>query len=127
MWITQMKTKTKKTKPKKKATNPKEELQDLLGNQIALKALHDSEGGEILIDSLIKDIFDAIDILCTQDSLKDHTVMIVLACKIKERMDILKSLTGAKSQVEVYQDLLSEVLKKEKENEPEPMPDENKG
>ena len=110
--------KLKKTKPKKAPKNAKEELSDEVGKYISLKTLHDSEGGQMLIEGLVKDIIDGIDILCTQSASLTHIEMVALASRIKERRDILLTLTNAKSMLEVNQDLLAEELSKEKENPP---------
>jgi hypothetical protein len=94
-----------------------EELKDELGVAISLKHLHDSEGGRILIDGLVSDIMSALDILCGGISELSHTEMIALVAKIKERIDIVRVLTSAKANKEVYEDLLTEAMRVEKENE----------
>lgn len=114
---------TKIQKPKKKkATKASEEIADALGKAVDIKNLHDSEGGMLLIDGLVTDILDTLTVLTTNVTSLSHVQLVSMVSRIKERIDVVQVLTSAKSQVEVYQDLLKEALKEEKENELEETP-----
>lgn len=110
-------------KKPKTPKNEAEEIKDNLGSSIALQSLHDSEGGRILIDGLVNDILGAVDILGATVTSATHAEMIALICKMKERIDLVRVLTSSKANKEVYEDLLAEVLKRQKENEPEAEPE----
>lgn len=107
-----------KKQPKKQPKNAVEELKDEVGNFIALETVYKSEGGKILVDALVSDIFSAIDSLANNVQTLTHIEMVAIICKLKERLDIVKVLTGAKSHKEVCEELLEEELKKEEENTP---------
>lgn len=111
-----MKKKTKKQQNSIKT--PVDELKDELGTSIAIKTLHDSEGGQILINGLVSDVIGAMDSLMNNVSTYSHIEIVAMVCKMKERVDIIRVLTGAKARQEVYQDLLEEELKKEEVNPP---------
>lgn len=108
-------------KQTKKPKNIVEELKDDLGHSIALQTLHDSEGGQLLIENLVTDILGSLESLMINVDNFTHLQLVAILCKMKERSDLLKVLTGAKARVDVYQDLLSEELKKEEES---PTPEE---
>lgn len=109
---------TKKLKIKKEPKNNIEELGDELGNAIATKTLHDSEGGQLLIEGLVSDVLGAMDSLCINVSNYTHIELVALICKMKERLDLLTVMTGAKARKELYEDLLAEAIKEEKKNPP---------
>ncbi len=96
-----------------------EELKGELGNAIDLKVLHDSAGGKLLIEGLISDVFGAIDLLCMKVGEMSHIELVSMVIKMKERIDLLKTMTGAKARKEVYEDLLKDALGEEEENTPE--------
>lgn len=106
----------------KKSKNVVEELKDELGNSIALKTLHDSEGGQLLIENLTKDILSSLEsVMINVDNLT-HLQLVSMLSRMKERHDLLKVLTGAKSRQEVYENLLSDEVKKEEETPQEECP-----
>ena len=94
-----------------------EELKDELGKKIDLHTLHDSPGGKLLIDTLVTDVLGCIDRLSADVETLSHTAMISLVCKMKERIDVIKSMTSAKSGEHSYQDLITEALKTEAPDE----------
>lgn len=110
--------KVTKTKKKNKPSNVIEEIKDDLGNNIAIQSVHNSEGGQLLIEALISDSFGAIDRLCIEVATMSHIEMVSLVCKIKERLDLIKVMTGAKARKEVLEDLLVEEITKQEENPP---------
>lgn len=107
--------KKEKKQPNKRKTIV-DELKDDLGDSIAVKNLYDSEGGQILINGLVSDVIDAMDTLMMNVSALSHIELITLVCKMKERVDIIKVITGAKSKSEIYDSLLKEELLKQEQN-----------
>ena len=91
-----------------------EEAKKDLSNALALKVVHDSKGGQILIEGLVTDILGAIDTLC--GPVMDLPGYIAISARIKERLDIVTVLTGAKSQSDFLQTILKEAIKRQKEN-----------
>lgn len=106
-------------KQNKKPKNVQDELKDELGDSITLKTLHDSEGGQLLIKNLVKDVLGSMDSLTINVETFSHLQLVAIICKMKERLDLLKVLTGAKARTDVYQDLLADEVKREEEA-PEP-------
>lgn len=104
-------------KPSKEPQTIVEEIGVDLGNAMALQTLHDSEGGKLVINSLIQDIIGALDTMIGGTDTLTHIQYVVLASRIKERVDLVRVLTSAKSNKEVLQGLLKEELEKEKENQ----------
>lgn len=91
------------------------ELKGELGDKISLQVLHDSPGGKLLIDGLVADILGALDALAANAQALTLQEFVALGCKLKERLDILKILTGAKAAKDEYRTLLDEELKREAE------------
>lgn len=110
------KVETKKENKRAPATEL-EEVSDDLGKKIALHALYQSEGGQLLVQGLIEDIISAVELFSQGADTLSHPEMILLAAKIRERLDLVSVLTSSKANMEVYQDLLAEAIGKEKENE----------
>lgn len=105
-------------KPKNAAPKTEiEEIKDGLGAAITIKNLHDSEGGQILIDGLVSDILSAVDRISIENATLTMQEFVALGSRIKERMDILKVLTGAKKQKQIYEEILAEALKREEEDQ----------
>lgn len=115
--------KKKTTQQKNKEKTVIEELKDELGTSIAVDKLHDSEGGQILIDGLVSDVIGAMESLMINVSDLSHIQLVSLICKMKERVDLIKVITGAKARKNTYKDLLTEELKKQEEN-PEGIDDQ---
>ena len=103
----------KKRAKKKASANEIEELQDDLGNYIDLQTLHESAGGQMLVEGLVNDIIGAMDALCAEVGDKDttHMRLVSLICKMKERRDLVSVLTSAKENRMMCEDLLKEALK----------------
>lgn len=94
-----------------------EELRNELGKKISLQTLHDSQGGKLLIDALVMDIISAMEKMANNATVLTLQEFIALSCKIKERIDIVRILTGAKAARELYKQLLDEVFKREPKND----------
>lgn len=93
------------------------EIKKDLGDKISLQTLHDSEGGQLLIKGLVADVLDAIESAGANVNTLSHIELAALVIKAKERIDVIKVLTGAKNAREVYDGLLSEELKKQEGSE----------
>lgn len=91
----------------------KEEVKQLEGelkSASVLDVLGKSEGGKELINALTDDIVGAVSIISSQSVQLSHTEFIALACRIKERLEIIKMLNKAKTDKEFLEVKLKEVL-----------------
>ena len=83
-----------------------------LGTATALDAYKDSEGGKILVKGLISDIIGAIESITTNTSVLTINDFITLSVRIKERLDVIRALNGAKTNREILEDELKKELEK---------------
>lgn len=91
----------------------KEELQKELDEVKKLDVLADSEGGKLLVKALLTDIVNGIDSLTMSFSTATHIELISNIAKIKERLNIVRSLTRAKKNKEFLSDELRDLLEQE--------------
>ncbi len=71
-----------------------------------LKALADTPGGRVLVDALLSDVVAKTDVLMSQHQSLSHIEMIALCASMKEKMDIVRVLTRAKSNLKELSDAL---------------------
>lgn len=91
----------------------KEEVKQLeaeLKSASVLNVLGQSEGGKELINALADDIVGAVSIISSQSVLLSHTEFIALACRIKERLEVIRMLNKAETDKEFLEVKLKEVL-----------------
>lgn len=88
-----------------------------LGNAQALKILNDSEGGQLLIESLSHDVLGAIEALCINPQSISHIEFVSFAVRIKERLEILQTMTGANGRQQLLREILAKLLEQEAEIE----------
>lgn len=110
----------KKTKPEPKLP-PKQdddlrEMMGELGKFMSLDAFRDSEGGKLLVSGLLDDVLGAVETLANNNAKLTHIEFVALACRMKERLDIVRALNGAKSNRIVLQRAVKELMNKIEEN-----------
>lgn len=88
------------------------EMTKELGVAVALDAYKDSEGGKILVKGLISDIIGAIESITTNTSALTINDFITLSVRIKERLDVIRALNGAKTNREILEEELKKELEK---------------
>jgi hypothetical protein len=71
-----------------------------------LKALADIPGGKILVEALLSDSVSKVDTLMSQYQSLSHIEMIALCASIKEKMDVVRALTRAESNLKELSDAL---------------------
>jgi hypothetical protein len=85
---------------------PKTEEEVALDKYHDLKALADIPGGKILVEALLTDSVSKVDTLMSQYQSLSHIEMIALCASIKEKMDIVRALTRAESNLKELSDAL---------------------
>lgn len=83
---------------------------DELGRYQALSATAKTEGGKILIEGLFADIVGTLDFMTTNVDDLTHPQLIGSVCKIKERLDIARSLLNAKTNFDILRAKLPETV-----------------
>ena len=71
-----------------------------------LKALADIPGGKILVEALLSDSVSKVETLMSQYQSLSHIEMIALCASIKEKMDVVRALTRAESNLKELSDAL---------------------
>lgn len=102
-------------KTKLEVAEETDEIRDLeneLGKSMALEALRNSEGGKVLLAGFISDIISAVDTIATKPDSLTHIEYITLGCHIKERLDVARALSNAKSNSAFLHQVLKEELEK---------------
>lgn len=79
----------------------------------ALEAVTRSEGGKIILEDLFTDVIGGIDTLTATYSELSHVQIVVLISRIKERLDIIRMLTNAKSNRDILLKHLPESMAQE--------------
>jgi hypothetical protein len=85
-------------------------LEDL-GKLASIEALSRSEGGKILVSSLVKDIVGSVDILCAKYSLLTIQEFVSVCADMKSKIDLLRVVSRAKKNVTDLQSMIEDTLK----------------
>lgn len=93
-----------------KPKNKKEEIIQDIGNYKALEVVANSDGGELLIQSLNKDIVNSIEWLVSNFKEATHNELVSHIAIIKSNMGILRTLKNAKTNVELAEEALKQEL-----------------
>src|ERR1035437_9427453 len=96
-------------KEKKELTH-KEAVKDDIGKYSALEAVKNSEGGQLLIESLRKDIVSCMDSLASKYKDGSHTELIALCAKMSERMTLSRTLMRSSKNKRMAKEELKTVL-----------------
>jgi len=86
-------------------------MQDDLKKYTALQALSNSEGGKILMDACLKDISSCIDSIAYSSGVQTLETYIQLACTIKEKLGLYRTLKNAEENVNLTKIAIEESLK----------------
>lgn len=87
-----------------------EELKEDLSKIKDLNILGDTAGGKELVKVLVTDIITSIDDLVSNRETLSHQGFIAIACDIKTRLDVVRSITRAKKNKIFLEELLKEAL-----------------
>lgn len=85
-------------------------IKDDLEIQSSLAAIGNTDGGKILVKSLIKDIIDVIETLGYKHDSLTQQEFISLGSKVRTSLDMVQVLTNAEGNKEYYKKLLEEAL-----------------
>jgi len=86
----------------------KEEVLKDLQKYTDLKVVAQSKGGEVLMNSLKKDIVRYIDRLTVDFREVDHSVLIAHCASLQANLSILRALQNAESNAKVVEEVLEE-------------------
>lgn len=76
-----------------------------------LSVFHDSPGGQLLIKNLLTDITTSIDVLCNNTKEYTHIQLVAEISKIKERLDLIRTLANSGINLEDAEEMLKDMLK----------------
>jgi hypothetical protein len=92
--------------------NRQEEVKKDIKKYSSIEAITKTEGGQILVDSLQRDVVSSIDELCSKYKTASHIELIASCARLGERLALLRSINRApknkKSAREALEFLLSE-------------------
>ncbi len=92
------------------ATEQIKEVKKDIGKYSALDALKDSEGGQLLIESLASDIASCIEELSSKYKTASHSELIAIGAKIAERLSLYRTLNRAKKNKKLASEELKAIL-----------------
>lgn len=87
----------------------KKEVEEDIGKYKALQVVVESEGGEILIQSLNKDIINTIDWLSSNYKTASHSDLIARCALISSHLGVLRTLKNASKNIELAEAALKEL------------------
>lgn len=88
-------------------------LADSLDRFTAIKAVAASEGGQIIVKALVKDIIGVVEAFANGAAKLEYHQLIKLACSVKEKLDIVHMLTRAKKNAKWKKEELKKLLNDE--------------
>lgn len=81
-----------------------------LGKVSAITAIQNSEGGQILVRSLITDVVSSVDTLSLKYATLSLQEFIALCADMKSKLDLLRVITRAKKNKKGLEGLIAETL-----------------
>lgn len=100
-----------------KAEKQKEikQIADDLSKVSAISALGDTEGGKVLITSLIKDVIDNVETLCAKNKELTMQEFVSICSDMKNKLDLVKVFKNSKKNKDYLKELYEEAILKEEE------------
>lgn len=93
----------------------KKEIKKDLETSKDLKILADSNGGKVLKKGLLSDIVGAVDRMIANRDKNTLQEFVSAACDIKTKLDVLRALDNAKSNVEFLEEAFQAAAQEEEE------------
>lgn len=87
------------------------EIKDELGSFAALEAVANSEGGQLLISSHMKDVVSIVDSLGANYNVYSHTQLMAMCAEMKTKLDMVRTLTRAEKNKTFMQETLDAALR----------------
>ena len=101
----------------KKESTPRKIVKKDIGNFSALEALKNSEGGQILIKALKKDILSTIDSISNGYKDSNYETIVSLCAKLSERISMLKTILRSTKNKKLALEELELLLTEDEEEE----------
>ncbi len=76
--------------------------------------LGQSDGGQVLLESLMDDLVMAVDTIATQTETLTHLQFIDFGGRIRERLVLIRQIMGAEPEADILKQVLKEELEREK-------------
>lgn len=86
-------------------------------NYSSLEALKNSEGGQLLIGSLQKDILSCIDVISLKYKDSSHIELVAICAKLSEKIALFRTISRSSKNKKLALDELKLVLEENPENE----------
>jgi hypothetical protein len=93
----------------------KEEIKKEIGKNSAIEAVLVSEGGQLIVSSLKKDIVSCMDEIANKYKTSTHTELISLSARLSERLTLYRVLTGSVKRKKIAIKDLEDFLKENPE------------
>lgn len=93
-----------------KQLTQKEELQEVVAKQSSLEAVKLSEGGQLVIKALQKDILSAINILAYSYKTVSHASLMANCASLAEKIAVYRLINGSSKSKKIAMDELKEFL-----------------
>ena len=84
------------------------EIKEDIKKYASIDSLADSEGGKILIESLLSDISSSVDYLVSSYKECEHTKLITAIAKLEAKLDLYRVISRAKTNKELATEALKE-------------------
>ena len=88
-----------------------QEIADDADDYAALKAVADQRGGELLIDTLVRNAIFSMESLASNISTLSHSEIVSLVTRFDERLQLARSLTRASENLKDADERLKEALR----------------
>lgn len=101
----------KKPTDEQKVLHPEvNDMMDDLSKISAVKAMADSEGGQIIVQSLVSDVISAMDTLCVKYSSMSLQEFISLCADMKSKIDLARVITRSNKNKKALENMIEETL-----------------
>lgn len=94
---------------------PNKEIGDDIKKYAALDTLRSSDGGKVLIDSYTADIIASLDGIAQGYRSMTYTDLVARAAGLSEKLDVLRTLLNARTNLTLANEALKEALLQEPE------------
>lgn len=91
----------------------KAEIEKSLGNLKAINIAMDSEGGDLLVKTYLKDVLNSLDKLAYNFSTYTHIELVCECAKLYSKLEILRTIKNSKKNEIIAENDLKELLELE--------------
>lgn len=102
----------KKPTPEQLEENPEvKSMMEDLGTITAISAVGLSEGGKILVSSLVKDVVGIVDILCSQYHKLTQNEFISYCADMNSKLDLVRAITRSQRNKQDLESIIADTIK----------------